>query len=196
MFNQQNFDNLIDWINKNNLLLKNIYSTSSNDLIDSKDILLKAILDKNNVNIDINSDFGVCLYKTVGKKVKSLDFSFSSFFKLKSLEDKAYYLIARGDSLASNDRTALMDGLFMYAVQEQNIPITSLLYIYIEENDDFKDDYLEFLSFEQNLDGSIGIVNPLKDSFISSEQAKQWVSYNSLFVYATLPLANDKFKRR
>lgn len=85
--------------------------------------------------------------------------------------------------------------LFIYAVQEQNIPIASLLYLYITNDDPLKDNYLEFLKFEQNADGSIGIVNPLKDMLISPIQSEEWVLYNSLFVYGTLPLVNKKFIR-
>lgn len=195
MFNQHNFDKLIDWINNHNSFLQEIISTDSNNLKDNKKILLKAILDSDNIYIDTNSDFSICVYKIIGRQTESLKFIFSDFLNLKSLEEKAYYLISRKDTLSESDQTALIDGLFMYAVQEQDIPIASLLYLNIKDNDKFKDDYLEFLNFEQNTDGSIGIINPLKGSFASSEQVKEWILYNSFFVYATLPLTTD-FKRR
>lgn len=82
--------------------------------------------------------------------------------------------------LNAEEKTGLIDGLFMYAVQEQDMPMASLLYLYIKLSKDF----LEFLNFDQKTDGLIGIVNPLRDKNISSNEVNEWILFNFIYIYS------------
>lgn len=191
MFSNIDYHNLSLWINKNAMTyLSNL--KQCNNLKDKKEKILKYLTTLNGQESNYNKliDF---IMKITSVKDSHLDFSSEDFFNAASLEEKVYYLLTHSSMLNSKEETAFIDGLFMYAVQEQNIPMASILYLYIKKEDKLSKDFLEFLKFDQNIDGSIGIVNPLRDKNINSNEVGKWILFNSLYVYMVLPLTNKEF---
>lgn len=195
MFNNIEYHKLALWINNNaagylQKITTNNYSKNQREKILAFLIKIKANDDNNNYRTKLSNYFA---------KLKNMDnfnsiFSSEKFFEITSLEEKTYYLLSHLKTLDNLEKTAFIDGLFMYAVQEQNIPVASIIYLFINKTDKLSKDFLEFLKFDQNIDGSIGIVNPLRDKNITSQVVEDWVLFNSLYVYVILPLRDRSFE--
>lgn len=194
MFSNIDYHNLSLWINKNATdYLDNLKRVDS--LKNKKEKILKLLMSFDNHKSDYRKRLINFIIKLTNTDDSYLAFSAEHFFNIDSLEDQVYYLLTRLDTLSSSARLAFIDGLFMYVVQEQDIPMATLLYLYIDQDNEFSRDFLEFLKFEQNIDGSIGIVNPLRDKDINSDELDEWLLLNSLYVYMILPLVNSTFKK-
>lgn len=196
MFNQEDFLKLSNWITNNcEALLHELHDNSSslrNRSFQFK--MLNSLIDAKVCNCD--NDWTKFITAMDRRYTAKETFSFERFNTLGTLEEKVLYFLFCINTLSANDKVVILDGLLMYAVQEQNIPIATLLYMNVKEKDKFKNSYLELLKMEQNTDGSIGILNPIKDCNIPEIQSKNWILYNSLFVYIILPLTDSRFKRR
>lgn len=193
MFSNIEYHKLSLWINKNAMTYLNNLKQFDN-LKDKKEKILKYLMTLNNQESNYNELIDYIM-KITNVDDPYLAFSSEAFFNATSLEEKVYYLLTHSNMLNAEEKTALIDGLFMYAVQEQDIPMASLLYLYIKKEDKLSKDFLEFLKFDQNIDGSIGIVNPLRDKNISSNEVNNWILFNSIYVYIVLPFTDGEFTK-
>lgn len=193
MFSNIEYHKLSLWINKNAMTYLNNLKQFDN-LKDKKEKILKYLMTLNNQESNYNELIDYIM-KITNVNDSCLAFSSEVFFNATSLEEKVYYLLTHSNMLNAEEKTALIDGLFMYAVQEQDIPMASLLYLYIKKEDKLSKDFLEFLKFDQNIDGSIGIVNPLRDKNISSNEVNNWILFNSIYVYIVLPFTDGEFTK-
>lgn len=191
MFSNIEYHKLSLWINKNAITYLNNLKQFDN-LKDKKEKILKYLMTLNKQEHNYNELIDYIM-KITNVNDPYLAFSSEVFLNATSLEEKVYYLLTHSSMLNAEEKTAFIDGLFMYAVQEQDIPMASILYLYIGKEDKLSKDFLEFLKFDQNMDGSIGIVNPLRDKNINSNAVKEWILLNSIYVYTVLPLKDREF---
>lgn len=175
MINKARLKNWLENNLKGSVILKKLYKSSSlyssNKL---KEELIKQEI--NNLQLDYLLD-----------ESQKETFNFKKFLSIKGYDEKALYTVlkSRAEDSISIDT---LNGLLMFMSQETNIPMAllindRLLSISREYNDK---NFNEFMEFNQNLDGSIGIMNPLKDGNIDSLDLKKWLVKNSLFTYAFL----------
>ncbi len=190
MFSNIEYQNLSLWIDRNaSSYLDNLKRMDYSKNMKEKILKFLTTLSNQESNYDEKlSDF-IMQAMNVNKNTV---FSSESFFDETSLENKVYYLLTNLRKLDAEEKFSFIDGLFMYVVQEQNIPMASLLYLYVRKDDKLSKNFLEFLQFEQNIDGSIGIINPLRDKNITPNEVKEWLLFNSLYVYIVLPLVNKE----
>lgn len=189
MFSNIEYHKLSLWINKNAMTYLNNLKQFDN-LKDKKEKILKYLMTLNNQESNYNELIDYIM-KITNVNDSCLAFSSEVFFNATSLEEKVYYLLTHSSMLNAEEKTGLIDGLFMYAVQEQDMPMASLLYLYIKLSKDF----LEFLKFDQKTDGLIGIVNPLRDKNISSNEVNEWILFNFIYTYTVLTLTDGEFTK-
>lgn len=121
MFSNIEYQNLSLWIDRNaSSYLDNLKRMDYSKNMKEKILKFLTTLSNQESNYDEKlSDF-IMQAMNVNKNTV---FSSESFFDETSLENKVYYLLTNLRKLDAEEKFSFIDGLFMYVVQEQNIPM-------------------------------------------------------------------------
>ncbi len=101
----------------------------------------------------------------------------------KSIEQKTYYTLAYVNSIREDLSMNMLSGLLLYLVQQYRIDLANLVALellnFTQGHIHIKN-YLSFLALNQDNDGSIGVINPLKSSITEDSLTIKWKRINTL----------------
>ncbi|RMC46718.1 hypothetical protein [Lactobacillus sp. ESL0230] len=146
---------------------KNVYNIVKNDSVFNKE-----------------STYYLGYLNSLNNSIAYFDFSLEKFWYINEVSDKVFYTLASINKENSKTLSPILEGLLMYTSQNTDIPLSVLINLGLEKNSEDYDskDFIEYLSFMQNDDGSIGIINPLKDNN-KKKNILEWISRNSIYTY-------------
>lgn len=160
--------------NSNNLInfdsskkLKKIFDY--HNLIQEQNLYLLSKSSKENIIPRINKDSGFPLIVMNDQK--------------KSIEQKTYYTLAYVNSISEDLSLNMLTGLLLYLVQQYRIDLANLVALEIlnfSNGHVHVKRYLSFLALNQDNDGSIGVINPLKSSIKEDSVTMEWKRINTL----------------